>query len=339
MKAITVVEPGEMQMLTAENPVITRPDQVLVQIKAAGICGSDVHVYHGSNPYAVYPRVIGHEAAGVVRAVGQAVTDLKPGDGVVFEPITYCGECYACRSGHHNVCRELKVLGCTVDGTFREYAVVPRSQVYAFDTDKMSYIQAALCEPYTIGAQANWRGNVQKGDFVLVHGAGPIGLILADTAKSRGAVVIVSEPNEKRLAMAKEFGADYTVNPNKENLEAVVMELTSREGVNVIFEAAGIPALLSNATKILSPAGRLVAMTFGAEPIPINFKEVNAKELTLLGSRHQYQKFPEVIERLPSRLDRVDKLITHVFPAEEFEKAFEVLADKESGAGKVIITF
>ena len=237
------------------------------------------------------------------------------------------------------ICRELKVLGCTVDGTFREYMAVPRSQVYAFDTKKMSYIQAALCEPYTIGAQANWRGNVQKGDFVLVHGAGPIGLILADTAKSRGAVVMVSEPNEKRLAMAKEFGADYTVNPDKENLEAVVMELTSGEGVNVIFEAAGIPALLSGSTALLSPAGRLVAMTFGEEPIPINFKEVNAKELTLLGSRHQYQKFPEVVEYLPSKLDHVDKLITHVFPAESFEKAFDVLADKTSGAGKVILTF
>lgn len=283
--------------------------------------------------------MIGHEASGIVKAVGEAVTDLKPGDGVVLEPITYCGTCYACRTGHHNVCRELKVLGCTVDGTFREYMAVPRSQVYAFDTKKMSYIQAALCEPYTIGAQANWRGNVQKGDFVLVHGAGPIGLILADTAKSRGAVVMVSEPNEKRLAMAKEFGADYTVNPDKENLEAVVMELTSGEGVNVIFEAAGIPALLSGSTALLSPAGRLVAMTFGEEPIPINFKEVNAKELTLLGSRHQYQKFPEVVEYLPSKLDHVDKLITHVFPAESFEKAFDVLADKTSGAGKVILTF
>lgn len=136
MKAITVIEPGKMRMLTVEKPEITGPDQVLVEMKATGICGSDVHVYHGSNPYAIYPRVIGHEASGIVRAVGEAVTDLKPGDGVVFEPITYCGKCYACRNGHHNVCRELKVLGCTVDGTFREYAVAQRSQLYKFDTKK-----------------------------------------------------------------------------------------------------------------------------------------------------------------------------------------------------------
>lgn len=174
MKAITILEPNQMKLLEVEKPVITEPDQVLVKIRATGICGSDVHVYHGTNPYASYPRVIGHEAAGEIEAVGENVTDLTPGDSVVLEPITYCRSCYACRNGHHNVCRKLKVLGCIVDGTFREYMVVPRSQVYPFDLSKMSYVQAAVCEPYTIAAQANWRGDVRPGDKVLVHGAGPI---------------------------------------------------------------------------------------------------------------------------------------------------------------------
>lgn len=339
MKAITVIEPNRMAMLDVDQPVITEPDQVLVRIRATGICGSDVHVAHGSNPYAVYPRVIGHEAAGEVEAAGKAVDDLAIGDGVVFEPITYCGKCYACRSGHHNVCRELKVLGCIVDGTFREYAVVKRSQLYKYDKSKMSFVQAALCEPYTIGFQANWRGNVQEGDVVLVHGAGPIGLIVTDVASSRGATVIVSEPNERRLAMAKQFGADYMINPVKEDLDALIMDVTEGEGVNVVFEAAGIPALLEHAVQILSPAGRLVAMTFGKIPVAIDFKAVNAKELTILGTRHQMQKFPETLESLPQRLDRVEQLITHVFPAEKFEEAFAVLADKDSGAGKVVLTF
>lgn len=339
MKAITVIEPNRMAMLDVDQPVITEPDQVLVRIRATGICGSDVHVAHGSNPYAVYPRVIGHEAAGEVEAAGEAVDDLAIGDGVVFEPITYCGKCYACRSGHHNVCRELKVLGCIVDGTFREYAVVKRSQLYKYDKSKMSFVQAALCEPYTIGFQANWRGNVQEGDVVLVHGAGPIGLIVTDVASSRGATVIVSEPNERRLAMAKQFGADYMINPVKEDLDALIMDVTGGEGVNVVFEAAGIPALLEHAVQILSPAGRLVAMTFGKIPVAIDFKAVNAKELTILGTRHQMQKFPETLESLPQRLERVDQLITHVFPAEKFEEAFAVLADKDSGAGKVVLTF
>lgn len=339
MKAICVTAPNKMELLELEKPQIKAPDDVLVRIHASGICGSDVHVFHGTNPYAIYPRVIGHEAAGTVEAVGDSVADLQTGDSVVFEPITYCGKCYACRVGHHNVCRELKVLGCIVDGTFREYGVFKRSQVYKFDSSKMSYIEASLCEPYTIGEQANWRGNVMPGDWVLVHGAGPIGLIVADVARSRGATVIVSEPNESRLSMAKDFGASYAINPAKKDLEKFIFGLTDGEGVNVIFEAAGIPALLSQATKLLSPAGRLVAMTFGAEPIPVDFRALNARELTILGTRHQYQKFPETIERFPTRLEQANKLITHIFKAEDFEKAFDVLQDKKSGAGKVVLTF
>lgn len=173
----------------------------------------------------------------------------------------------------------------------------------------------------------------------LMNGGGPIGLIVANIAKSRGATVIVSEPNESRLAMAKDFGADYSINPMKEDLDAFINKLTDGEGVNVIFEAAGIPALLAHATSQLSPAGRLVAMTFGKEPIPVNFKEINAKELTILGTRHQYQKFPEVVKILPDHLKEVDEITTHVFKAEDFQKAFDTLADRNSGAGKVVLTF
>ena len=178
MKAITILKPNQMKLLEVEKPVITEPDQVLVKIRATGICGSDVHVYHGTNPYASYPRVIGHEAAGEIEAVGENVTDLTPGDSVVLEPITYCRSCYACRNGHHNVCRKLKVLGCIVDGTFREYMVVPRSQVYPFDLSKMSYVQAAVCEPYTIAGgqgagpwgRAHWPSGDRYGKKPGSHG-------------------------------------------------------------------------------------------------------------------------------------------------------------------------
>lgn len=339
MRALTVLKPGRIKLLQTKKPVISNPNQVLVRIKAAGICGSDIHILHGTNPYVVYPRILGHEASGEVEAVGEAVKDLQPGDGVVFEPITYCGKCYACRTGHHNVCSELKVLGCMVDGVFRDYMVVDYSQVHLFNSSKMSYTQAALCEPYTIGAQANWRGNVLKDDVVLVHGAGPIGLIVADVAKSIGAKVIVSEPDAGRLKMAKDFGVDYAVNPSEIDLDCFLDTITGHEGVNVVFDAAGIPELMEHAVEILSPAGRFVAMTFGNKPVPVDFKVVNAKELTILGSRHQYQKFPEAASALLERLDRVDKLITHIFKVEDYEKAFAALEDKSITTGKVILTF
>ena len=209
--------------------------------------------------------------------------------------------------------------------------------------EKLVRYLRVICKRYSkeyyLKMQANWRGDVRPGDVVLVHGGGPIGLIVANIAKSRGATVIVSEPNESRLAMAKDFGADYSINPMKEDLDAFINKLTDGEGVNVIFEAAGVPALLAHATSQLSPAGRLVAMTFGKEPIPVNFKEINAKELTILGTRHQYQKFPEVVKILPDHLKEVDEITTHVFKAEDFQKAFDTLADRNSGAGKVVLTF
>ena len=339
MKAITAKEPENLIMEEWEIPQLTKPDQVLVRIRYAGICGSDVGVFHGKNPYAVYPVVIGHEASGEVVSVGENVTDLKPGDGVVFEPITYCGKCYACRRGVHNVCRELKVLGCTVDGTFREYGVFPRSQVYRFDKEKMSFKEAALCEPYTIGLQAVSRGDVTQGDLVLVHGAGPIGLIVADAAKQRGARVIISEPNDNRLKLAEKFGLDYMVNPVRQDLDQFIRDLTDGEGVNVVFDAAGVSALISHAVEILSPAGRFVPMTYGKQPIPVNFQAVNAKQLTILGTRHQYQKFPEVVELLPKLLDHVHMLTTHEFDAVDYMEAFNTLASPERGACKVVLRF
>lgn len=339
MKTLTVIEPGKIKLLNTPKPEIHRPNQVLVRIKAAGICGSDIHIMHGTNPYAKYPRVIGHEAAGEVEATGTGVKDLKPGDGVVFEPITYCGACYACRSGHHNVCRKLNVLGCTTDGVFQEYVVVDRSQVYPFSTEKMNFAQAALCEPYTIGMQANWRGKVKKDDIVLIHGAGPIGLIVADIANAKGAEVIVSEPREDRLAMAEYFGARHRINPRNTDLDDFIEKETKGEGVNVIIDACGAPGIITQATRLLSPAGRLVAMTYGQEPIPIDFREVNAKELTILGTRHQYQKFPETIEQFPGHLRQIDRLTTHRLPVEEYEHAFELLEDRNSKAGKIVLTF
>ena len=339
MRAIVVREPEKMILEQWEMPQITQPDQVLVKIRYSGICGSDVGVYHGKNPYAVYPVVIGHEASGEVISVGSDVTDLAAGDAVVFEPITYCGKCYACRTGSHNVCRHLQVLGCIADGTFRDYAVFPRKQVHKFDPAKMSFKQAALCEPYTIGLQANSRGNVMPGDMVLVHGAGPIGLIVADVAKQRGATVIISEPNEERLELAGKFGIDYRINPLKQDLDKYVMDLTDGEGVNVVFDAAGLPFIISHAVELLSPAGRFVPMTYGKEPIAVNFQVINARQLTILGTRHQFEKFPVAVELLPTILDHVDLLTTHVFDADDYMQAFETLADPASGSCKVLLQF
>lgn len=339
MKAVYIKEPGKLEVIDVEKPSIKKDTQVLVKITAAGICGSDIHIFHGTHAYATYPRIIGHEGCGIVEEVGSAVTDLKPGDSVIIEPITGCGTCYACRHGRYNCCPDIKVAGVHIDGVMEEYFVTERNKLYKYDPNELTPVEAATAEPYTVGAQANAQANTQPGDLVLIHGAGPIGMIICDIAEKRGATVIVSEVNEDRLKIAKDFGAKYTINPKKEDLKEAIMKITDGKGVNVVFETSGVPALTSLSVELLSPHGRLVPLTFAPEPVPINFRLMNKNELVIAGTRNQNGKFPEVVESLPSRKDRIDKLVTHVFPAEEAEKAFDTAMDKMSGSCKVVITF
>ena len=339
MKAVYIKEPGKLEVIDVEKPSIKKDTQVLVKITAAGICGSDIHIFHGTHAYATYPRIIGHEGCGIVEEVGSAVTDLKPGDSVIIEPITGCGTCYACRHGRYNCCPDIKVAGVHIDGVMEEYFVTERNKLYKYDPNELTPVEAATAEPYTVGAQANAQANTQPGDLVLIHGAGPIGMIICDIAEKRGATVIVSEVNEDRLKIAKDFGAKYTINPKKEDLKEAIMKITDGKGVNVVFETSGVPALTSLSVELLSPHGRLVPLTFAPEPVPINFRLMNKNELVIAGTRNQNGKFPEVVESLPSRKDRIDKLVTLVFPAEEAEKAFDTAMDKTSGSCKVVITF
>jgi len=338
MKAIQAVKPGDVRLAEVEKPRIACPTDVVVRVKAAGICGSDIHIAHGTNPYATYPRILGHEVAGVVEEIGSGVTTLKPGDRVVLEPIVYCGECYACKKGRQNVCRSLQVRGVHLDGGFADYLISDEKFLHRFPQE-LTYEQAALIEPYTIGAQSNWRASTQAGDIVLIHGAGPIGLIICDVAKSKGAICIVSELNEHRLDMAKDFGADYIINPSKESLKDTVMEITEGMGPNIIFEATGIPSLLTEAVELVSVAGTVVPLSFGSKPTPINFQQVNKKEVTIVGTRLQCDKFPTVIASLKERVNKIDKLITHTFPAEKYEVAFNTFIDKNSDSCKVVLTF
>lgn len=338
MKAIQVVKPGDVRLADRDVPKITTPDQVLVKVKAAGICGSDIHVLHGTNPVALYPLVPGHEIAGEVAETGGGVTGLKKGDRVVLEPIVYCGKCYACKKGRQNVCEALRVNGAHVDGGFQEYFTASERQLHKIP-EGISFQQAALIEPYTIGAQANWRGGVAEGEAVLIYGAGPIGLIVLDTAKSLGAVCAVSEISPSRIEMAKKFGADLVINPLEEDLEGAIAKFTDNTGPNVIFEAAGGNALFEQAVKIASTAGTIVAMNLSVDPAAVAMAPIVKKELNIVGTRLQNNKFNEVISSFPDKLDKVNMLMTHTFDFRDYQKAFAAFEDKNSGACKIVLTF
>lgn len=338
MKAIQVKEPGVIQMVDVEKPEIKNDDEVLVRVRAFGICGSDVGILKGTNPFATYPRILGHEVAGEVFEVGRSVKNLKVGDKVVLEPIEFCGECYACTHNHHNVCSSLEVYGVHRDGGFCEYLVANENKWHKVDDD-LSFEMAAVAEPYTIGEQSTSRAEVSKGDFVLITGAGPAGLLATDCAKMKGGIVIVSEINGKRRNMAREFGASYVIDPMNENLSEKIMEITKSEGVNVLIDTSGVEKVIEEATSLLSPASRFVPLAFGSFNIPINFKTLNQKEITIKGTRLQYEKFPVVAGFLHEKKDLLEKFVTHTFKAEDYKEAFDLFMKKDTDAIKVVLTF
>lgn len=338
MKAVQVPTAHELRIVEQERPAVVNADDVLVKIKRVGICGSDMHIYHGTNPLATYPRIVGHEVAGEVAEVGSAVTGLQPGDHVVVEPINYCGECYACRKGRPNVCEKLSVFGVHEDGGMREYAVLPEKQLHSVNKD-LSWDEIVLAEPYTIGAQAVWRGNVEAGDTVLIQGCGPIGICILKLAKIAGAHVFMTDLSEERMAFAKESGADEVINAGKESVKDRILELTDGTGPNVVIDAVGMPATVELSIDLVSPAGYVVVLGFDERPSAIPQLPITKKEITIVGSRLQTNQFGKVVDLLNSGELRSDGLITHKFALDDVQEAFNYVENNPDKVRKALIVF
>jgi threonine dehydrogenase-like Zn-dependent dehydrogenase len=338
MKAVQVTGPHQLSIVEREKPVITHEQDVLIKVKMVGICGSDIHIYHGTNPLATLPRVIGHEVTGIVEAVGGKVDTLSVGDKVVLEPIESCGQCYACRSGRGNVCSNLEVYGVHRDGGMQEYMVIPQKLVHKVK-EELDYKESVLVEPFTIGAQANWRGDVRDGDTVFIMGAGPIGLCCLKVAKTKGATVIISDLNESRLAFAKEWGADHTIDASRVHVIEEVMELTKQEGANVVIDAVCIPQTFEQAIEAASAAGRVVVLGFDERPSQITQLPITKKEVTITGSRLQTNQFPVVIEMFNDRTIDTRGMVTQEFPVDRIEEAIRLIETSPEDVRKVVISF
>lgn len=338
MKAVQVPKAHDMQIIEQEAPEIQQGDGVLVKVKRVGICGSDMHIYHGTNPLATYPRVVGHEVAGEVVEVGSSVEHLKVGDHVVVEPINYCGKCYACKKGRPNVCEKLSVFGVHEDGGMREFIVLPEKQLHAVDKE-LDWDEAVLAEPYTIGAQAVWRGNVEQGDTVLIQGCGPIGICILKLAKVAGATVYMTDLNEERLTFAKESGADEVINAGKESVKERVLELTSNEGANVVIDAVCLPSTVELSIEVVSPAGSVVILGFDERPSAISQLPITKKEITIVGSRLQTNQFGKVVSLMNSGELKSNGLITHKFLLDEVKDAFTFVEKNPDKVRKALIVF
>lgn len=335
MKAVFVKEPRNLGLVALPEPS-PGLGEVLVRVRAAGICGSDVHIYHGTNPLAKYPRVIGHEFAGEIVALGQGVEGISAGDHVVVDPVTSCGKCYPCSIGRHNVCTNLAVFGVHRDGGMAEFVVVPAANAYAVPKE-WSWEKAVMTEPFSIAANTLSRTECTARDQVLIMGAGPIGLTVLMSAVLLGARVAVADILDSRLETARNFGAEQVFNSKTQNLEEEVLKW-SEEGVPLIVDAVCIPEIFPSLLRMASPAGRVAHLSFAEGPAAVSSLEITKKELSIMGSRLNCGMFPRVIEWFGRGLEP-EKLVSHVFPFTQVRDAFALIEEKPLETCKVVLTF
>lgn len=340
MKSCVVTEPSHYEIREVPIPE-PNDNEVLIKMKAAGVCGSDIHIFRGENPCSNYPLVPGHENVGVIAKTGKNVKNVKVGDHVVVDLIITCGKCYQCTHGRENVCEHVSVRGSSADGGWREYFTAPSDDVYKID-QKLKWEDAALIEPLAIGEHSTKRGRVNSDDTVLVLGAGTIGTIIAQACKVKGAkTVICCDIDDASLERSKLFGADYTVNSKKEDLAKKVREITSGHGCTVAFDAACFQGSLTSLFKddIVCNAGRIVPMGFCDKPESICQADINKRELDVIGSRMSAYQFAPTAKKLADGKYRINGLATTFIKFSEIDKVFNNIVHPVPSVKKTIIIF
>jgi 2-desacetyl-2-hydroxyethyl bacteriochlorophyllide A dehydrogenase len=338
MKAIKVNSPMNLLICDVPMPENAGEHEVIIKVKMAGICGSDMHIYHGTSPVATYPRVIGHEIAGEVIRVGNKVSKVIPGDHVVVDPVISCGECYPCSIGRTNVCSSLKVRGVHVDGGYQEYMVLPEKSIYRISSE-LSWEEAVLIEPFTISAQIASRASITARDTVFIMGAGPAGLTSVQVVKKLGAKCIISDLVESRLELAKQMGADVTINASKQDVHSVIMSEANGLGITVVIDAVCNTKSFEQAVELSSNAGRIILLGFSDKPSQVAQLNITAKELDVKGSRLHANKFPEVIAWFENKELNPTKIISKIYNFTEIHEAIKQIEDNPIENIKVLLKF
>lgn len=338
MKALCVASPNNLVIEDRPMPVIQLPNEVLIKVKAAGICGSDVHIYHGTSSVATYPRVIGHEIVGEIIEKGNEVNGFSIGDRVIMDPVISCGTCYQCRIGRKNVCGKLKVRSVHVDGGYQEYIVMPSDSIYHIP-ENLSWEEAVMIEPFTIAEQVCSRAELTKDDVVFIMGAGPVGLSILKRVKLAGATCYISDIVDVRLDFARQYGADLAINAKNIDVKEEIMRLTDGNGATVVIDAVCSTKSFEQTLTYVCSAGRVISLGFNKEPSAINQLSITAREIDVRGSRLHNNKFPVVIEYFRSGTLQVKDMITHRFHFLQIHEALKVIENPAIENGKVVLSF
>ena len=337
MKAVQIFKPKSLHIIDIEKPFLTEENNVLVRMTAAGICGSDMGIYHGTNAAATYPRIIGHEMVGVVEEIVSSVTSLRPGDRVIVNQVTSCGHCYPCRMGRGNVCDSLAVRGVHIDGGYQEYIAVPQEDCYLLP-DSISDTDAVMIEPATIAIQSCTRAELRKDDMLLIYGCGALGSSILKIARLLCDYIIVADVIDEKLEGAKSAGAAHTINVLKEDLEEKIKEYTHGHGATVSIDAVCGNDSLIRLLKATGNAGRVITMGFSTSPTEINQFLITSKELDVRGSRLQNKMFGRAIELInEGKLDLTGS-VSHTFPLLKAQEAFDFVGSHDPSIRKVVLT-
>ncbi len=337
MRQAVMTAPGAIEFRQVE-PVSPKSNEVLIRVHRIGVCGSDIHVYHGLHPYTGYPVVQGHEVAGVVAGLGGDVTGFALGDAVVFMPQVTCGECYPCRHGMYHICDQLKVMGFQTDGAAQDYFAVPAQMVIKLPGG-ISLDQAAMVEPLSVAVHALRRGGGARGKKVLVLGAGTIGNLVGQAARAMGAAeVMVTDLSEYKLGMARRVGLSQAVNTQQQDLGTAILERFGPDKADLILECVGAQDTISQAVSHARKGSTIVVVgVFGKKPV-VDLGLVQDRELSLVGTlMYQRVDYEQAIELIDHGLVQLEPLITHRFPFEKYLQAYQTIEASNGEYMKVMI--
>lgn len=338
MKAVYMEKPWNIEISDVQMPK-PKEGEALLRVKSAGICGSDIGAFRGTNGLVSYPRIIGHEIAGEVISIPENNKNgIKPGDRVIVDPYLYCGHCYPCSIGRTNCCVDLKVLGVHVDGGMAEYFCHPADMLLKVPDD-MPWDIIPLAEPLTIALHGIHRLNLKAGEHIAINGAGPIGLLAAMVALHYGAEPIMIDLVKERLDFAKSLGVRYTINLREEDLVEKVREYTNGRMAECVMEASGANSAIRATLDIVSHAGRIALTGWPKQETPIPTDMITRKEVDVRGARTSTGEFPEAIDLIYHQKVDARRILTKVISIDE---APETIRDIEKNPGnymKVNILF
>lgn len=321
------------------------PDDVLVQIKHCGICGSDVMFYKDPNVGGRFdtklPVILGHESAGQVVGVGANVKNLKVGDNVAVEPGVPCGKCHYCLSGQYNLCPDVDFMACPPwhRAAFQRYISHPAAYCFKLP-DNVSTLEGALIEPLSVGLHAGERARAHLGQTATILGSGCIGLMTLLSIKAMGvSKVIMSDVFDNRLEVAAKLGADFTINASREDTIKKVMELTDGQGTDLVFETAGNTKTTAQTPDLVKPGGVIVIVGNVTEPVLYDFMTINPKEVDVMTTFRYRNSYPTAINAIAAGSIDVKAVATDFMPFEKIDEAFDIALNQKQRALKVVVEF